>query len=106
MLQCVQVTDAPTAIVRPSVIVRVTTLVGMALVRPYLTPGLVRGPHRHLAPPGFHGSEGHETLRRNCVVYHRRTRCLCIGCSGVFMCSSGCYIRVHTQPRYAANFRH
>jgi hypothetical protein len=77
---------------------------GMALLRPYLTLGHIRGPHRHLALPGFHRSEGYQTLGRNCVVCERRTRCLCNGCAGAFMCSDGCYIRVHTQPRHAANF--
>jgi hypothetical protein len=78
---------------------------GMALVRPYLSPGLIRGPHRHLAPPGFHRSEGHESLRRNCIVCDRRTRCLCNGCAGAFMYNGACYIRVHTQPGHTANFR-
>jgi hypothetical protein len=78
---------------------------GMALLCPYLTPGHIRGPHRHLAPPGFHRSEGHVTLRRNCVVCGKRTRCLCNGCAGAFMCGGGCYIRVHTQPEHAATFR-
>jgi hypothetical protein len=79
--------------------------VGMALLRPYLAPGHVRGPHRHLAPPGFHRSEGHTTLRRNCIVCGRQTRCLCNGCAGAFMCDGRCYICVHTQPGHVANFR-
>lgn len=74
----------------------------MALVKPFLTPALIRGPHRHFTPPGFHRIEGHPSARRNCIVCGTRTRRYCGGCSGSFMCGDACYILVHTQPGYVA----
>lgn len=78
---------------------------GMELVRAFLAPGAVRGPHRNLTPPGFHRLEGSLRSRRMCIVCSNRTRRFCAGCSGAFMCKGTCFIRVHTQPGHATQFR-
>lgn len=72
------------------------------LVAPFVKPNIPRGRFRNLARRGFHYSERHECLRRKCFVCGSRTRTFCGGCSGRFMCMKPCYVKVHTQPEYAA----
>ncbi|KAG0610845.1 hypothetical protein M758_7G096400 [Ceratodon purpureus] len=74
-----------------------------ALIRPRLRAGHIRGPIRNLAARVLHVSEAHGSLRRRCVVCQKRTRRMCGGCAGRFMCEGRCYRVVHTQPGYHAN---
>ena len=76
-----------------------------SLTRPRLRAGRIRGPIRNLAARGLHLSETHGRLRRRCVVCHSRTRRMCGGCAGQFMCEGRCYRVVHTQPAYHAGLR-
>jgi len=70
------------------------------LIRPRMNGGHIRGPIRNLARGGLHFSAGHAFLRRQYVVCFRRTRRMCLGCSGMFQCEGACYRAMHTQQGY------
>jgi hypothetical protein len=77
--------------------------VARALVAPFVRVNVPRGLRRNnLARQGFHHSERCPDARRKCIVCRHRTRQFCGACGGRFMCDKFCFVRVHTQPAFAA----
>jgi hypothetical protein len=73
------------------------------LVAPFTRVNIPCGPrHNNLGRQGFHHSQRNADARWKCIVCQHRTRQFCGACGGRFMCAGTCYIRVHTQPGYAA----
>jgi hypothetical protein len=77
-------------------------ILAKAMVAPFTHVNVPRGPYRNLSRRGFHHSEQHDGVRRCCVICGTRTQQFCGGCRGRFMCTDPYYVRVHTQPQYAA----
>ena len=72
------------------------------LIAPCAFSNVPHGQFRTLACHGFHYNERHECLQLHYIVCGARTRQFCFGCGGCFMCTTPCYIKVHTQPEFAA----
>jgi hypothetical protein len=72
-----------------------------ALVAPLVRVNVPRGRAANLGRRGFHHLERHPEVRRRCVVCQTWTRQFYGGCGGHFMCNQPCFVRVHTQPRFA-----
>lgn len=56
-------------------------------------------------PGAIHYSSRRPRLRRQCIVCKRKTRFRCTTCAGAHMCLGQCFVKVHTQRKFALRVR-
>jgi hypothetical protein len=49
----------------------------------------------------IHYSYTYRKRRRHCIVYKRKVRFMCPTCGGVYLCLGPCFVKVHSQKKWA-----